>query len=105
MFGVVVGAASLYGGCRLLARDIQSAARQRGPFLNQAIRGPNIASGLFFAALGAILIILVAMAAVGPWREREPGPFPMHILDLTAPPAAIERVPPPPAADERRPER
>lgn len=89
--GVIVGAASLYGGARLLVRGAIAAAEQRGSSLGIAARRSNVLSAMVFIILGASLIALVAMAAVGPWRERDKAPFPMRVLDLSTPPAAIER--------------
>jgi hypothetical protein len=84
-FSVVVGAASLFGGIRLLRR--RAVADGRGPPLGAT-------PGLVFAILGAGLIALAAMGTVGPWRPRHAEPFPMRVLDLSAPPAAIERARP-----------
>jgi hypothetical protein len=80
-FLAVVGAASLFGGYQLFAN---STAR------------PNLGAAGFFAGFGALLIILVVMMTLGPWRVRDEGVFPMRVLDLNAPPAAIERVSPTP---------
>jgi len=104
--GVVLGAVSLYGGVRLLVRGAIAAAEQRGSSLGIAARRSNARSGVVLVILGAGIIVLVAMATIGPWREREKASFPMHGLDLSAPPAAIERaaphpVPQPVAGDDR----
>jgi hypothetical protein len=82
-----VGVASLFGGCQLFANG------GRRP-------NPNLGAAGFFAGFGALLIGLVAMMTLGPWRPPEPGVFPERILDLNAPPAAIERVSPTPARPE-----
>ena len=47
------------------------------------------------AGFGAVLIVAVILLVLGPWRERHDDVFPMHVLDLSAPPAAIERAQPP----------
>jgi hypothetical protein len=79
----VVGAASLFGGYQLFANS------GRRP-------NPNLGAASFFAGFGALLIVLVAMVTFGPWRPHQEGVFPERILDLNAPPAAIERVSPTP---------
>jgi hypothetical protein len=85
---LLVGAGCLLGGYRLFA----AGAGQKGH---------NAAPASFFAGFGALLIIAVTLLILGPWRVPYDDVFPMHVLDLNAPPAAIERVPlpaPPPAA-------
>jgi hypothetical protein len=78
-FLAVVGAVSLFGGYRLFANA----------------RGGNVAAAAFFAGFGAVLIVLVAMMTLGPWRVRQESVFPIRVLDLNIPPAAIEKVGPP----------
>ena len=54
------------------------------------IRGaPAIATVL--TGLGALSLTAVWMMWAGPWRASETGIFPMAVLDLSTPPAAIER--------------
>lgn len=50
---------------------------------------PGIASVL--TGMGALSIAAVWMMSAGPWRQHDPGVFPMAVVDLSAPPAAIER--------------
>jgi hypothetical protein len=79
---LVVGAGCLLGGYRLFAAGAGQKGHNAGP-------------ASFFAGFGAVLIVAVILLVLGPWRERHDDVFPMHVLDLNAPPAAIERVPPP----------
>src|SRR5580658_8991111 len=94
-FGVFVGAAILYGGVHLVRGAIPT-AEQRRIALGAAVRRSDAVSGTIFIIFGASLIVLVAMATIGPWRERDKEPFPVRVLDLSAPPAAIERAAPRP---------
>ena len=83
----VVGAASLFGGYQLFANS------GRRP-------NPNLGAASVFAGFGALLIVLVAAMTFGPWRPHPEGVFPMRILDLNAPPAAVDRVSPAPVKPE-----
>jgi hypothetical protein len=79
---LLIGAGCLLGGYRLFA----AGAGQKGH---------NAAPASFFAGFGALLIVAVILLVLGPWRVVHQDVFPMRVLDLNAPPAAIERVPPP----------
>lgn len=81
----LASAGSLYGGYRLLSAGAGEPLHNAEPVA-------------FFAGFGVLFALLVVMMTVGPWRAREAGVFPMHVLDLSAPPAAIERVKPGPAS-------
>lgn len=85
VFFVLAGAASLYGGLRLILRGAggDKAARAR------------VALGGTFLVIGAALIAVVVTLLAGAWREHRASVFPIHILDLHAPPAAIEAEKPP----------
>lgn len=52
----------------------------------------NAGAAVFFFGLGSLCLLAVGMMTFGPWRYVEEGIFPMHVLDLSAPPAAIEKV-------------
>jgi hypothetical protein len=88
IFLLLIGAGSLLGGYQLFA----AGAGQKGH---------NAAPASFFAGFGAFLIVVVIILIAGPWRVRHDDVFPMHVLDLNAPPAAIERPPPAPPPPER----
>ncbi|HXQ09885.1 MAG TPA: hypothetical protein VN805_02680 [Caulobacteraceae bacterium] len=83
IFMLLIGAGCMFGGYRLFA----AGAGQKGH---------NAAPASFFAGFGALLIVAVILLVLGPWRVRYDDVFPMHVLDLNAPPAAIERPQPPP---------
>jgi hypothetical protein len=83
IFLLMIGAGSLFGGYRLFAAGAGA-------------KGHNAVPVAFFAGFGAFLIVVVIALLIGPWRVRYQDVFPMHVLDLNAPPAAIERVQPPP---------
>jgi hypothetical protein len=53
---------------------------------------PNLGAAVFFAGFGALLVVV--LMTFGPWRPHGEGVFPERVLDLNAPPAAIERVSP-----------
>jgi hypothetical protein len=89
-FAVVVGLASLYVGLRLFARG------------RSAIFGPGVWAspapvGVLLALCGVALIFMVGMTLAGPWRNHDQTQIPLRVLDLNIPPAAIERVSPPPS--------
>ncbi|HVY34673.1 MAG TPA: hypothetical protein VG960_09660 [Caulobacteraceae bacterium] len=54
------------------------------------VRGSGGAATVF-ASMGALSLAAVWMMWSGPWRSSDQGLFPMAVLDLSAPPAAIER--------------
>jgi len=83
-FAVILAAAAIYVGVLMLRGD--PAAHRR-----IAVSRRNGALGGTLIVLGAILVTLVGMATVGPWREPSPGVFPVHIVDLQAPISQAER--------------
>jgi hypothetical protein len=90
IFGVIAGVASIYGGIRLfLGGAAGDGERQTSPLGAQA-RPSKAALGTFFLVLGVVFIASVATTVVDGWRNRESWIFPMHILNLEAPPASIE---------------
>ena len=76
---VIIALALYYWACRIFIRG-------------DGAPDHNASAALFFFGLGSLCLLAVGMMALGPWRYVEEGIFPMHILDLSAPPAAIERV-------------
>ncbi|HEX4196599.1 MAG TPA: hypothetical protein VHZ26_04080 [Caulobacteraceae bacterium] len=72
-FLAVVGAVSLFGGYWLFANG------RRGPRNNTAVAS-------FFTGFGVVLIALVVILTVGPWRLHRPPVFPIH-PEPTAPAA------------------
>jgi hypothetical protein len=94
VFGVIAGVASIYGGFRLfLGGAAGDGERQTSPLGAQA-RPSKAALGTFFLVLGVVFITSVATTVVNGWRNRESWIFPMPVLNLEAPPAAIEAVKP-----------
>jgi hypothetical protein len=90
---VVADAASVYGGFRLMRIGTSRAGSAR-PERPDATAGGEAGTAAFFIVLGMILLAVAGMLVVGPWRAPEPRPFPIRVMDLNIPPAAIERVPP-----------
>jgi hypothetical protein len=63
--------------------------------VNSGRRSPpaigNELLGGMMSLCGGVLIAMVFMVTIGPWRERAPLPFPVHILDLQQPITRAER--------------
>ena len=83
-FAVILAAAAIYVGILMVRADV-SGGRRLAPSHDNGVLG-----GLL-AVFGAVVIVLVAMATVGPWRERSPKAFPVHIMDLQQPISEPER--------------
>jgi hypothetical protein len=83
-FAVVLAVAAIYVGILMVRADVTGGRRI-------TTSGHNGVLGGILAVCGAILIVLVAMATVGPWREHSPRAFPVHIIDLQQPISAAER--------------
>jgi uncharacterized membrane protein YidH (DUF202 family) len=64
-FLALVGAVSLFGGYWLFANS------QRAPRNNTAV-------ATFFTGFGVVLIALIVMLTVGPWRLHHAHVFPIH---------------------------
>jgi hypothetical protein len=69
---VIAGLACFYTALRIIFRG-----------------APGIASVL--TGMGALSLAAVWMMSAGPWRHQDQGVFPIAVVDLSAPPAAIER--------------
>jgi hypothetical protein len=80
---VILAAAAIYVGV-LMARSDE--AGHRITLSNQG----GLLGGML-VVFGTILIMLVGMATLGPWREHTPGVFPIHIIDLQSPISEPER--------------
>jgi hypothetical protein len=83
-FAVILAAAAIGVGV-LMARG------DPAPHRRIAVSRRNGLLGGTLVVLGAVLITLVGMATLGPWREPSPGVFPVHIADLQAPISQPER--------------
>jgi hypothetical protein len=81
-FAVILALAAIYVGILMLRPD--SGSRLAGPRHDGLL-------GFVLAFFGAGVIVLVAMATVGPWREPPPRAFPVHIMDLQQPISEAER--------------
>jgi drug/metabolite transporter (DMT)-like permease len=81
-FLCVVGAASLFGGYWLFANG------ERAPRYNAVVAA-------FFTGFGVLLIVLVFMITIGPWRHREPPVFPARIVGPYAGLSETDRGGPP----------
>ena len=83
-FAIVLAIAAIYVGVLMVRADISGGRRL-------SARHDNGLLGGLLAVFGTILIVLVAMATLGPWREHSPRAFPVHILDLQQPISQPER--------------
>jgi len=83
-FAIILALAAIYVGILMVRADMAGGRRL-------AARHDNGVLGGLLAVFGAILIVLVGMATLGPWREHPAKAFPVHILDLQAPISAAER--------------
>jgi len=83
-FAIILAAAAIYVGVLMVRSD--AATRRRIIASNQ--NGPL---GGLLVVLGTVLITLVGMATLGPWREPSPRAFPVHIVDLQSPISEAER--------------
>jgi hypothetical protein len=83
-FAVILAAAAIFAGV-LMARGDATIHRRL------TVSRQNGILGGMLVVLGAILITLVGMATLGPWREPSPGVFPVHVADLQAPISEAER--------------
>lgn len=55
----------------------------------------DVVSGLVLLAVGAGMVGISLMSAVGPWRPHDEPVFPMRVLDLNTPPSPLDRTHPP----------
>ena len=94
-FMVLVGAACIVLGVRLIQTFDMGATSGADAFARIRTQVVGVAPAAVCILFGATIIGLVLMNTVGPWRPAPAGPFPLRILDLNAPPAAIERTHPP----------
>ena len=83
-FAIILAAAAIYVGV-LMVRNDPTGSR------HITISNQNGLLGGVLVVLGAILITLVGMATLGPWRENSPRAFPVHIVDLQSPISEAER--------------
>ena len=83
-FGVILAVAAIYVGILMIRADT-SGGRRLAPSHDNGVLGGVL------AAFGAVLIVLVGMATLGPWREPAPRTFPVHIMDLQQPISQAER--------------
>ncbi len=83
-FAIILAVAAIYIGV-LMVRAGATGRR------HITVSGPNGVLGGMLAAFGTVLILLVGMATVGPWRDHSPRAFPVHIIDLQAPISEAER--------------
>jgi hypothetical protein len=83
-FAVILAVAAIYVGILMMRADV-SGGRRLAPSHDNGVLGGIL------AVCGAGLIVLVAMATVGPWREHSPRAFPVHIMDLQQPISEPER--------------
>jgi len=81
-FAVILAIAAIYVGVLMLRGE-------SGRLVT--VSGHNGVLGGVLAVAGTILIVLVGMATLGPWREHSPRAFPVHIIDLQAPISQAER--------------
>ena len=83
-FAVILAVAAIYVGILMVRADI-SGGRRLAPSHDNGVLGGIL------AVFGAVLIVLVAMVTVGPWREHSPRAFPVRIIDLQQPISQAER--------------
>jgi hypothetical protein len=97
-FGVFAGGACLYAGFWLLLASMAAARRRPSTSLaagdQPAVAGP----GTLLVVVGGAILVMSVMTIPGPWRKPEATHFPIHVLNLDIPPAAIERDSRPPAS-------
>ena len=84
VFAVILAVAAIYVGI-LMVRAGVSGGRRLAPSHDNGVLGGIL------AVFGAGVIVLVAMATVGPWRTPSPKAFPVHIMDLQQPISEAER--------------
>jgi len=83
-FAIILAIAAIYVGILMVRGDATGGRRMTAHNQNGLLGG-------VLTFFGAAVIILVAMATVGPWREPSPRVFPVHVLDLQQPISAPER--------------
>jgi hypothetical protein len=83
-FAIILAVAAIYVGILMVRADV-SGGRRLAPSHDNGVLGGIL------AVVGAVVIVLVAMATVGPWREHTPPAFPVHIMDLQQPISQAER--------------
>ena len=83
-FAIILAVPAIYVGVLMVRSD--ATAHGRITVSNQ-----NGLLGGMLVVLGTILIMLVGMATLGPWREPSPRAFPVRIVDLQAPISEAER--------------
>jgi len=83
-FAIILAIAAIYVGLLMVRADV-TGGRRLAPSHDNGVLGGIL------AVFGAVVIVLVAMATVGPWRERSPRAFPVHIMDLQQPISEAER--------------
>jgi hypothetical protein len=91
-FGVVAGAAIIYLGLLLFARGPVDSSGRSIRFPRPDERLANAAPASALLVVGGALIFRVVATIPGPWRKPTTPHFPVHVLDLNTPPAAIERA-------------
>ncbi len=79
-----MAAAAVYVGILVVRDDV--AGRRDVTVSNQG----GLLGGTL-VVFGTVLIILVGLATLGPWREPPPTVFPVHIIDLYSPISQAER--------------
>jgi hypothetical protein len=83
-FAIILAAPAIYVGVLMVRSDVEAHRRI-------AVSHQNGLLGGMLIVFGTILILLVGMATLGPWREPSPRAFPVHIVDLQAPISEAER--------------
>jgi hypothetical protein len=83
-FAIILALGAIYVGILMIRADLSGGRRL-------AARHDNGVLGGLLALFGAIVIVLVVLVTLGPWRERSPRAFPVHILDLQQPISQPER--------------
>jgi hypothetical protein len=81
---IILAASAIYVGILMVRAD--AAGRRRITASDQ-----NGLLGGMLVVFGTILMVLVGMVTLGPWREQSPGVFPVHIVDLQSPISEAER--------------
>jgi hypothetical protein len=78
---VTLGLAAMYAGVWMM----RNSGRQPVTAGGYGLLGGMLSIG------GGLLIVLVFMTTVGPWRAAPPATFPVHIMDLHQPISQAER--------------
>lgn len=96
---VCLSAMFVAGGCwvlviRLAAINWSPASRAGRAVKADGARVSDLTLGVVLAAIGAILVAIALMGTIGPWGPRQPEVMRVRVVDLSAPPADIERASP-----------